>query len=219
MLGICAEVLGLERHNAVSQMAFTLSPTPFPRTRVAARGPCSSVGSTLSYPRRIFPRTVQGFANGLKMQMDFGQSLFNLERLASAGVSAELQHVTPTSAILIFAAGRLQFNSFLRWGGSVSVAEDSNYLFGATRCAYFALALRSLGASIHRGLHRRNRGRKTQLLPSFSGVRDGTRHLTLWPGLGSLVAWESLRHGGIGFGCRGPRIISGAVHLTGPCAS
>ncbi|KAJ1474920.1 hypothetical protein T484DRAFT_1830456 [Baffinella frigidus] len=44
---------------------------------------------------------------GLRMQVDVGGGLFQLERLATQGVAAELLHLSPASVLLIFAAGVL----------------------------------------------------------------------------------------------------------------
>jgi thiol:disulfide interchange protein len=53
------------------------------------------VGSTLG------PRHRQA----TKMQMDFGNSLFEANRVASEIVGAQLQNLTPASALILFAAG------------------------------------------------------------------------------------------------------------------
>ena len=104
-LGACAHVACLERHAGETLSAFAFPQTLPGKTarRTWGADACSvRRGGNMARVAQRGPR--------LNMQLDVGGGLFKLEQLASQGVAAELQHLSPASVLLIFAAGEAPEN-------------------------------------------------------------------------------------------------------------
>jgi hypothetical protein len=97
-LGACARV--------VAFAPTTLLTGPKGRTLPAGKAAWGTWGGAACAARRGGDMArVARRGPGSRMQVDVGGGLFQLERLATQGVAAELQHLSPTSVLLIFAAG------------------------------------------------------------------------------------------------------------------
>ena len=104
-LAACARVACLERHAGKNLAAFA-----FPRTLPGKAARRTWGANACSVRRGENMARVAQRGLRLNMQLDVGGGLFKLEQLASQGVAAELQHLSPASVLLIFGAGEARGN-------------------------------------------------------------------------------------------------------------